>query len=81
MTDLIHAADMPIDEDIIAYICREILAGLAYLHSIGKVGQLLCLGHAMLGCLAPTSEPSMLLLSKTRRDKTMVHCGLIQPAV
>lgn len=37
VTDLINAADLPIDEDIIAYICGEILAGLAYLHSIGKV--------------------------------------------
>ena len=37
VTDLINAADLPIDEDIVAYICGQILAGLAYLHSIGKV--------------------------------------------
>ena len=28
---------MPLDEEVIAYVCRETLAGLAYLHSIGKV--------------------------------------------
>lgn len=37
VSDLMHATDAPLDEDIIAYICRETLAGLAYLHAIGKV--------------------------------------------
>ena len=37
VTDLINAADLPMDEDVIAYVCSGILAGLSYLHSIGKV--------------------------------------------
>ena len=38
VSDLIQAnSNQPLDEEIIAYICRETLAGLAYLHSIGKV--------------------------------------------
>ena len=37
VSDLIQANEAPLDEDAIAYICRETLAGLAYLHSIGKV--------------------------------------------
>ena len=40
VTDLINAADLPMDEDIIAYICSGILSGLSYLHSIGKVCQM-----------------------------------------
>ena len=38
VSDLIQAnRSQPLDEDLIAYICKETLAGLAYLHSIGKV--------------------------------------------
>lgn len=38
VSDLIQAnSNMPLDEEVIAYVCRETLAGLAYLHSIGKV--------------------------------------------
>ena len=37
VTALINAADGHLDEELIAYICCEMLAGLAYLHSIGKV--------------------------------------------
>lgn len=39
VTDLITAAGGHLEEELIAYICSEMLAGLAYLHSIGKVGQ------------------------------------------
>ena len=38
VSDLIHVADGHLDEELISYICCEMLAGLAYLHSIGKVG-------------------------------------------
>ena len=37
VADLVHAADGPLDQPIIAYLCAETLSGLAYLHSIGKV--------------------------------------------
>ena len=37
VADLMHASDAPLDQDMIAYICAETLAGLTYLHAIGKV--------------------------------------------
>ena len=40
VADLMHASDVPLDQDMISYICAETLAGLAYLHSIGKVHQI-----------------------------------------
>ena len=40
VSDLMQASDAPLEEDMIAYICTQTLAGLTYLHSIGKVGTL-----------------------------------------
>lgn len=41
VSDLITVAkDMHLEEDLVAYLVSEILAGLTYLHSIGKVCQL-----------------------------------------
>lgn len=37
VSDLIQAADSQLDEDVISFICAETLAGLAYLHGLGKV--------------------------------------------
>ena len=37
VADLMHASDAPLEQDMIAFICAETLAGLSYLHSIGKV--------------------------------------------
>lgn len=37
VADLMQAADAPLDEEVIAWLCCETLAGLAYLHSMGKV--------------------------------------------
>ncbi len=37
VADLVHAAEGPLEQPIIAYLCAETLAGLTYLHSIGKV--------------------------------------------
>lgn len=42
VADLMHASDVPLDQDMISYICAETLAGLAYLHSIGKACSTLC---------------------------------------
>lgn len=40
VSDLITVAkDMHLEEDLVAYLVSEILAGLTYLHSIGKVRQ------------------------------------------
>jgi len=36
-SDLMHASEAPLDEQLITYICAETLKGLAYLHAIGKV--------------------------------------------
>ena len=35
--DLMRAADAPLPEPLIAFVTRHTLAGLAYLHSVGKV--------------------------------------------
>ena len=43
VADLVHAAEGPLEQPIIAYLCAETLAGLTYLHSIGKVLPLLML--------------------------------------
>lgn len=37
VSDLMRAADAPLSEDLIAFVTANTLAGLAYLHSVGKV--------------------------------------------
>ena len=37
VSDLMRAADAPLSEQLIAFVTRHTLAGLAYLHSVGKV--------------------------------------------
>eukprot|EP00897_Mesotaenium_endlicherianum_P006399 jgi/Mesen1/5788/ME000293S04947 len=37
VADLMNSTDEPLDEPLIAYVCRESIKGLAYLHSIFKV--------------------------------------------
>lgn len=37
VADLMNVTDTPLEEAHIAYICRESLKGLQYLHSIAKV--------------------------------------------
>ena len=41
ISDIMAASDAPLDEDLIAYVCRETLAGLVYLHFMGKARGLL----------------------------------------
>lgn len=52
VADLMHASDVPLDQDMIAYICAETLAGLAYLHSIGKARPRCCVMHKYCNVLA-----------------------------
>ena len=55
MADLVHASgDTPLTEDAIAYLCAETLAGLRYLHAIGK---------ARAPCQAARPPASCLLLN------------------
>lgn len=49
VSDLMRAADAPLPEQLIAFVTRHTLAGLAYLHSVGKVW--LCM--EALPCLVP----------------------------
>lgn len=37
VSDVMHTRGGGLDEDMIAYICAQTLAGLVYLHSMGKV--------------------------------------------
>lgn len=46
VADLVHAAEAPLDEGLISYICAQALAGLAYLHSLGKARS-----ESLNGCL------------------------------
>ena len=66
VADLMHASDVPLDQDMISYICAETLAGLAYLHSIGKACALLPhpLLHLMLAapcCLHANQFPRLIV--------------------
>eukprot|EP00193_Tetraselmis_chui_P003626 CAMPEP_0177753396 /NCGR_PEP_ID=MMETSP0491_2-20121128/1440_1 /TAXON_ID=63592 /ORGANISM="Tetraselmis chuii, Strain PLY429" /LENGTH=314 /DNA_ID=CAMNT_0019268683 /DNA_START=121 /DNA_END=1065 /DNA_ORIENTATION=+ len=47
-SDLMHASEAPLDEQLINYICAETLKGLAYLHSIGKVHRDVKCGNVLL---------------------------------
>ena len=51
VSDVMHTRGAGLDEDMIAYICGQTLAGLAYLHSVGKVR---CPGQSAPGWRAPS---------------------------
>ncbi|EIE20841.1 Pkinase-domain-containing protein [Coccomyxa subellipsoidea C-169] len=48
VSDLVQAAEGPLAEEIISYICAETLAGLNYLHAIGKVHRDIKCGNILL---------------------------------
>lgn len=54
VADLVHAADGPLAQPIIAYLCAETLSGLAYLHSIGKVLAQWTFHYRLKGVRVPT---------------------------
>lgn len=69
VADLMHASDAPLDQDMIAYICAETLAGLTYLHSIGKV------------CCPRPPHSALLILHAQHVDRCQNHnygfCSLL----
>lgn len=52
VTDVIASTGLPLEENVIAYICSEALKGLNYLHSRGKVCTIL--QHAYIHICAGT---------------------------
>ncbi|KAL4436608.1 hypothetical protein ABPG75_003747 [Micractinium tetrahymenae] len=48
VSDIMHTCGSGLDEDMIAYICGQALAGLAYLHGMGKVHRDIKCGNILL---------------------------------
>ncbi|PRW45012.1 serine threonine- kinase hippo-like [Chlorella sorokiniana] len=48
VSDIMHTCRSGLDEDMISYICAQTLAGLAYLHSLGKVHRDIKCGNILL---------------------------------
>lgn len=48
ISDIMHACNAPLEEDVISYVCNETLAGLTYLHAMGRVHRDIKCGNILL---------------------------------
>lgn len=73
VSDLMRAADAPLSEDLIAFVTANTLAGLAYLHSVGKLHRDIKCANILLGAdgsvkLADFGVAAQLTRTMTKRN-------------
>lgn len=73
VSDLMRASDAPLTEDLIAFVTANTLAGLAYLHSVGKLHRDIKCANILLGAdgsvkLADFGVAAQLTRTMTKRN-------------